>query len=180
VELLVAFRQDATKQRYATLTELYEYCRYSAAPVGRHVLDLHGEHHRTHAPSDALCSSLQILNHMQDCVQDLERLDRCYLPEQMMDQFGAKLDDLRGQGESGGLRRVFDALLHRVDRMNRFAIDLPRRTKDRRLRLETAVILRLAERLSDRLKHEDPVAGRVALSKTDKLASLLGAFRFLF
>ena len=44
-ELLIAFRQDATKQRYATLTELYEYCRYSAAPVGRHVLDLHGESH---------------------------------------------------------------------------------------------------------------------------------------
>jgi farnesyl-diphosphate farnesyltransferase len=179
-ELLIAFRQDATKRRYATITELYEYCRYSAAPVGRHVLDLHGEHHRTHAPSDALCNALQILNHLQDCVQDLKNLDRCYLPESMMEEFGAKLDDLHRDAETTGLRRVFDSLLHRVDRMNRFAVDLPKRTRDRRLRLETAVILGLSVRLSSRLKRYDPVAGRVALTKGDKVASLLGALRFLF
>jgi farnesyl-diphosphate farnesyltransferase len=41
-ELLVAFRQDATKTRYQSWGELMAYCRYSAAPVGRYVLDLHG------------------------------------------------------------------------------------------------------------------------------------------
>ena len=49
-------------------------------PVGRHVLDLHGEDHATYVPSDALCTALQVLNHMQDCAQDLAALDRCYLP----------------------------------------------------------------------------------------------------
>ena len=49
-------------------------------PVGRHVLDLHGEDRATYVPSDALCTALQVLNHMQDCAQDLAALDRCYLP----------------------------------------------------------------------------------------------------
>ena len=80
-ELLVAFRRDATKLRYANWDELYDYCRYSAMPVGRHVLDLHGEDAATHAPSDALCTALQVLNHLQDCAKDFRALDRCYLPE---------------------------------------------------------------------------------------------------
>lgn len=178
-ELLIAFRQDATKNRYETLQELYGYCRYSAEPVGRYVLDLHGESHDTHAPSDALCSALQVLNHIQDCVQDLQRLDRCYLPMQMLDASGISVDDLRKPTTSPGLRRVFDSLLHRVGRMNHFALDLPKRTKDRRLRVETAVILNMSRRLMLRLERGDPVAGRVALSKSDKLGSLFLALRHL-
>ncbi|OYW08377.1 MAG: squalene synthase HpnC [Acidiphilium sp. 37-67-22] len=58
-ELLVAFRQDATKTRYASWDELMQYCRYSAAPVGRYVLDLHGEGRQSWPASDALCASLQ-------------------------------------------------------------------------------------------------------------------------
>jgi len=178
-ELLIAFRRDATKLRYATVDELYDYCRYSAAPVGRHVLDLHGESHRTYAPSDALCQALQVLNHLQDCAKDLATLDRCYIPEDLLGEFNVPLDDLRRTRETPGLRRAFDSLLHRVDRMTRFAVDLPRRTKDRRLRLETAVILGLAKRLATRLKNEDPLAGRVSLSKVDVAGSVFGALRFL-
>ena len=70
-DLLEAFRQDATKLRYASVAELIDYCRLSAMPVGRHVLDLHREDPATHAPSDALCASLQILNHLQDCKKRL-------------------------------------------------------------------------------------------------------------
>ncbi len=178
-ELLIAFRQDATKRRYADMAELLEYCRYSAAPVGRHVLDLHGESHTTHPPSDRLCASLQLLNHLQDCVQDLQRLDRCYLPLKLLEEYGGSVEDLRRDHASIALRRVFGTILHRVDRMNRFSIDLPRRTRDRRLRLETAVIRGLAKRLAARLAKQDPVAGRVALTRRDKVASAIGALRFL-
>ncbi|HET8997161.1 MAG TPA: squalene synthase HpnC [Acetobacteraceae bacterium] len=178
-ELLIAFRQDAVKRRYATLTELYDYCRYSAVPVGRHVLDLHGEPHKTHAPSDALCTSLQVLNHIQDCVQDYKRLDRCYLPQRMLEDANASPEHLLRPAASPGVRRVFDSLLHRVDRMNHFALDLPKRARDRRLRVETAAILSLSKRLAARLQREDPVRGRVALSKADKVGSLLVALRFL-
>jgi hydroxysqualene synthase len=178
-ELLIAFRRDAVKQRYATVDELYDYCRYSAAPVGRYVLDLHGEGNRTYAPSDALCQALQILNHMQDCVQDLSKLDRCYIPEALLAEFNCSIADLQRHEENDGMRRVFDSLLHRVDHMTRSAVDLPKWTTDRRLRLETAVIVGLAVRLASRLKNEDPIAGRVRLKKIDLAGSMLYALRFL-
>jgi farnesyl-diphosphate farnesyltransferase len=178
-ELLIAFRRDATKQRYTTLTELYDYCRYSAAPVGRYVLDLHRESHKTMAPSDALCSALQVLNHIQDCAKDLATMDRCYLPEELMAEFGTGIADLRKPFTTPGLRKVFDSLLHRVERMTRFASDLPKRTSDRRLRLETAVIVRLAKRLATKLERRDPLASPVKLSRRDIATSMLLALRFL-
>ncbi|MBV9736416.1 MAG: squalene synthase HpnC [Acidisphaera sp.] len=178
-DLLRAFRQDATKLRYATWEELLEYCRYSAMPVGRHVLDLHGEAEATHLPSDALCTALQVLNHLQDCKADLAALDRCYLPLDLLAQHGAAVADAGGAAATPGLRRVLDALLDHAEALNRAAIELPRRTANRRLRLETAVIVGLSRRLASRLRRGDPVAARVALSKRDALASLLAALRFL-
>ncbi len=178
-DLLVAFRQDATKRRYASWPELYDYCRFSAMPVGRHVLDLHGEDAATHAPSDALCAALQVLNHLQDGASDLAALDRCYLPQDLLARHGAAVQDLRGPAATPGLRRVFDALLDEVEALNRAAATLPRRTRDRRLRVETAVIVGLARRLARRLRHADPVARRVALTKADAGASVLAALRFL-
>ncbi len=178
-DLLRAFRQDATKRRYPDWAELYEYCRYSAMPVGRHVLDLHGERADTHPPSDALCTALQVLNHLQDCRADLARLDRCYLPLDLMARHGAGMDDLRRDRESPGLRRVFDALLRQVCALNEEAVALPRRTRGRRLRLETAVIVGLSRRLSRRLRRSDPLARRVKLTRGDVAASVLAALRFL-
>jgi farnesyl-diphosphate farnesyltransferase len=178
-DLLIAFRRDATKQRYASWDELYDYCRYSAMPVGRHVLDLHGEAPATHGPSDALCTSLQVLNHLQDGAKDLAALDRCYLPLDLLEQHGATVADLRRTAATPGLRRVFDALLERVDTLNQQSIDLPRNTRSRRLRLETAVIVGLAQRLARRLHRDDPVARRVKLTKGDAAASVLAALRYL-
>jgi hydroxysqualene synthase len=178
-DLLVAFRQDATKRRYASWAELYEYCRFSAMPVGRHVLDLHGEDAATHPPSDALCVSLQVLNHLQDGGKDLAALDRCYLPLDLLARHGAAVEDLRGPAASPGLRQVFDALLAEAEALNRAAAALPSRVRDRRLRVETAVIVGLARRLARRLRHHDPVAGRVALTKADAGGSVLAALRFL-
>lgn len=179
-DLLVAFRQDATKRRYETWDELYEYCRYSAMPVGRYVLDLHGEDAaRTHPPSDALCTSLQVLNHLQDGSKDLAALDRCYLPLDLMARYRASIEDLRAARETPGLRSVFDDLLGRLERLNAKAVGLPRNTRDRRLRLETAVIVGLGNRLTRRLRRGDPVATRVKLTKSDAAGAVLAAIRFL-
>ncbi len=178
-DLLVAFRQDATKRRYASWDELEDYCRYSAMPVGRYVLDLHGEDRNTWDPSDALCTALQVLNHLQDCATDLASLDRCYLPLDLLTEHGAGVEALRGTAATPGMRGVFDALLRRIDQLNRAAIELPRRTRARRLRLETAVIVGLAHRLAGRLRRADPIAGRVRLKKSDFAASALAALRFL-
>jgi farnesyl-diphosphate farnesyltransferase len=179
-DLLVAFRRDATKTRYADWDELLDYCRFSAMPVGRHVLDLHGEDAaRVYPPSDALCAALQVLNHLQDCAKDLAAIDRCYLPQDMLAANGASVDDLRLPAETPGLRRVFAVLLERTEALCATAGNLPRRTRDRRLRLETAVIVGLANRLAARLRRGDPLATRVKLSRSDAVASVLAALRFL-
>jgi len=179
LDLLAAFRQDATKRRYATWQELHDYCRLSAMPVGRHVLDLHGEAAATHAPSDPLCAALQVLNHLQDGAKDLRALDRCYLPADQMEAAGARVTDLAGPHETPGLRRVFGRLLDEVDKLNAAADALPRQVRDRRLRLEVAVILDLSRRLARRLRDGDPVATRVKLRRLDVAGSLLHAARFL-
>jgi squalene synthase HpnC len=178
-DLLIAFRRDATKLRYGNWDELLDYCRYSAMPVGRYVLDLHGEDRATWEPSDALCTSLQVLNHLQDAAKDLLALDRCYLPEDLLGRFGASIEDLRGTAATPGLRRVFDALLERVDALNVAATALPRLVRSRRLRMETAVIVGLAHRLARRLRCDDPVARRVKLTKGDAVGSVLAALRYL-
>jgi squalene synthase HpnC len=178
-DLLRAFRQDANKTRYADWDELLEYCRYSAMPVGRHVLALHGEGPETIAPSDALCAVLQVLNHLQDVAKDLAALDRCYLPADMLSEEGASVEDLRGPAQTPGLRRVFSALLDKCDVLNTEGADLPRRVRDRRLRLETSVIVNLSHRLARRLRAGDPLATRVKLTRPDVGLSLLGAVRHL-
>ena len=174
-DLLIAFRQDATKRRYATWEELLDYCRVSAMPVGRYVLDLHRESRDTHAPSDALCAALQVLNHLQDCQKDLHDLDRCYLPLDLMSAAGTDVTALSAKAETPGLRQVFASLLDRCDALNAEAATLPRLVRDRRLRIETGVIANLARRLTARLRRNDPIAGRVKLTKMDAVGALLGA-----
>lgn len=174
-DLLIAFRQDATQNRYETFDDLYNYCRYSAVPVGRYVIDLHGESHAAYGPSDALCIALQVLNHLQDCAKDLRALDRCYIPLTLMRHFRVSPRDLLGPEETPALRRVFITILDRVDRLNLAAEELPDVVRDRRLRAETTFICRLALRLAERLGRNDPLANRVALSKTDFALSLLRA-----
>ena len=178
-DLLIAFRRDATTTRYATWEALLDYCRVSAMPVGRHVLDLHGESRDTWAPSDALSASLQVLNHLQDVQKDFLSIDRCYLPADLMERCGTGIADITAPATTAGLRQVFDALLDHCDALNRTARDLMPGVRDRRLRLETGVIVGLAHRLAARLRRGDPIAARVKLSKGDVAASLFGALRYL-
>ncbi len=179
LDLLDAFRQDATKRRYRSFHEVVDYCRLSAMPVGRYVLDLHGEKTGAWPASDALCVSLQVLNHLQDCARDFAALDRSYLPEDWLAEAGTGNEALRAAAETPALRRVLGKMLDRCDELNAEAAELPRRVRDRRLRLETAVIVGLARRLTARLRRGDPLARRVRLSKTDATASLTAALRFL-
>ncbi|MCQ8183784.1 squalene synthase HpnC [Parvularcula maris] len=170
-DLLLAFKQDAEKPRYENLDQLLGYCRNSANPVGQFLLDLHGEDRRLFPASDALCTSLQILNHLQDMKDDLREIDRCYLPQDWMADEGAATDDLLAERSSHGLTNVRMRLLHVCRDLNETAERLVRELKSRRLASESAVTLRLAKRLTERLTRQDPLAERVALSKADMLAA---------
>jgi len=180
-DLLAAFKQDAVKSRYADWDELMGYCRLSASPVGRYLLDLHGESADDYPPSDALCDALQVLNHLQDCQKDHAALDRVYLPRDWMAAACVDDDDLRRPHAVPGMRRVLDRCLDGVDDLLDRAAALPGRLKSRHLAMESAVILTLAERLAVLLRRGDPLAGRVALGKADfAVCGLRGVARGLF
>lgn len=177
-ELLIAFRRDAVKNRYADWAELLDYCRYSAAPVGRYMLALHGEAESTWPASDALCAALQVLNHMQDCAKDLREIDRCYIPQDWLAEAGLTTDDIARHETVPGLRAVFDKMLVETETLNRMAATLAGQVKSRRLRIEVACIAALARRLTTLLRHGDPLATRVKLSKLDFAAALLAGLRY--
>jgi squalene synthase HpnC len=175
-DVLRAFRLDATKLRYRDWDDLMDYCRYSAAPVGRQLLDLHGEARATWPSSDALCSALQVLNHLQDCGADYRALDRVYLPEADLAACGARIEDLAAPRSTPGLRATIDRLLDGTDALIARARFLPPGVKSPGLRRECAVIVRLAARLARRLRDGDPLAMRVKLRRSDFAAAFLVGF----
>lgn len=173
--LLTAFRQDAVKERYASLAELEDYCRRSANPVGRFLIDLHGESVAAYPASDALCTSLQVLNHLQDLQPDLLKLNRCYLPGDWLARAGARAEQCAATSLTPGLRRVVNQCLERCDAWNIEAARLPGRLRDRRFAAESGAIVRLARRLAEKLWRTDPLARRVSLSPLDFLVATGGA-----
>ena len=180
-DLVAAFRQDAVKNRYKNWQELLGYCELSANPVGRYLLDLHGEDTSGYVYSDALCTVLQILNHSQDCGEDYHDLDRVYLSTDWMEEQGVSASDLAGNKLNAGMRVVLDRTLEGVRDLLPQADLLPAALTSRHLAMESAVIVRLAHRLERRLQVGDPLAERVALSKFDfAAAGILGAINGFF
>ena len=181
VDLIHAFKQDATKLRYDDWDDLMGYCNLSASPVGRFLLDLHGEDNAHYAYSDPLCNVLQVLNHLQDLKDDYRALDRVYLPGDWMTANDVSVQDLSADQASRGLRNVIDRCLDGCDALMMDARRLPGVLRSRRLAMESAVIVRLADQLSHLLRQRDPIAGRVALSKADFLScGIRGMFAGLF
>jgi farnesyl-diphosphate farnesyltransferase len=166
-DVLRAFRLDATKLRYHDWDDLMGYCRYSASPVGRQLLDLHGESRETWPASDALCSALQVLNHLQDCADDYRLLDRVYLPMTDLATAGIGVEVLADPIARPELRRVLDSLLDRTGELIETARGLPGRVVSAGLRWESAVIVELSARLQRRLRRGDPLAARIKLRKSD-------------
>jgi hydroxysqualene synthase len=174
-ELLVAFRQDVLKKRYGNWNDLIEYCRYSAVPVGRFVLDVHGERRETWRASDSICAALQIVNHIQDCAKDYRALDRLYLPLDDLACAGATAEMLSEPQSSPQLRHCLDLLIERTAALLDAGRDLPRMVADARLSLEIAVIINLARRQLAALRRADPLREqtRLGVSQTAR-ASLSG------
>jgi squalene synthase HpnC len=173
--LLEAFRRDVTKLRYESWDELMEYCRYSAMPVGRFVLDTHGESRDTWPASDALCAALQVINHLQDCGQDYRALDRVYVPRDAMNAAGVRVEDLGAERASPALRRGISDLAHKTKVLLEEARPFAGQISDARLAFEVTVIQRLAEDLASKLVHRDPLCERVHHGKADMVPMLVRA-----
>ncbi|MDT7935052.1 MAG: squalene synthase HpnC [Sphingomonadaceae bacterium] len=169
LDLLEAFRRDVTKLRYANWAELMDYCRYSASPVGRFVCDVHGESRALWPANDALCSALQVINHLQDCAKDRRNLDRVYLPEDELAAAGACVADLDAPRSSPALRRVIVGLADRCEDLLAKAKPFACGIRDRGLALEVAAIQALAEDLARTLQRRDPLADTVHHTKSQAL-----------
>lgn len=163
-DLLKAFRLDAFKPRYANWDELMSYCECSAMPVGRFVLDVHGESPATWAASDPVCAALQVINHLQDCRADFLNLNRVYLPMDLLDARGVSVDALASGAASAPLRGCIIELAGRSADLLRQGEGLVDEIVDRRLRLEISVIHALAVRLTRRLIERDPLSEETHLS----------------
>jgi hydroxysqualene synthase len=174
-DLLHAFRMDARKLRYRDWDDLMDYCSYSAMPVGRFVLDVHGEGQESWIYSDPLCAGLQIINHLQDCGMDYRRLNRVYIPLDAFARAESRIESLNRSAADPALRRCFDEICRGIEDLLRKAEPLALAVNNLRLGLEIAVIQRLAKVLGKRLSRRDPLSERVHLSAGEAAASSIAA-----
>jgi squalene synthase HpnC len=170
-DLLKAFRQDVVKSRYDNWGDLIGYCTYSAMPVGRFVLDVHGESKSTWPASDALCAALQIINHLQDCAADYRKLDRVYLPLDVLVAQGVAVEALGQPHSSPALIGCLHDLAGRTANLLHQSHALPEIVGNVRLAMEISAIQTLAGRLVAILQTRDPLSESVHLTKAQALVS---------
>ncbi len=176
LDLLEAFRRDCTRLRYRDWDDVIDYCRYSAMPVGRFVLDVHGESKDLWPTNDALCAALQVINHLQDCAKDYRELGRVYIPEPMLAAAGVGVEALGESRANPALAGVITALARQNAELLDTARPFARGIKDGRLALEVDLIQTLADDLNTMLIHRDPLSQPVHHSKTDVMALFLKRF----
>ena len=151
LDLLSAFAQDVTQTRYPDFGAVLDYCRRSANPVGRLLLVLYGASDRAHVVwSDATCTSLQLINFLQDVAIDYQK-DRIYLPADEMGKFGVSEQQIAG-GDAGGNWRRF--MTFQIDRA-RILLDSGRplgRVLKGRIGLEMRMIIAGGARVLDKIE----------------------------
>jgi phytoene/squalene synthetase len=134
-------------------------------PVGRFVLDVHGEDRAVWPLSGALCAALQVINHLQDCGEDYKELDRVYVPLDVLAAAGVGLEALGARRASPELRQVIAGLAARTQTLLAQSANFAGVIRDWRLAAEVAVIQTLADDLAALLTHRDPLSEPVHHSK---------------
>jgi squalene synthase HpnC len=176
LDLLEAFRRDCTKMRYRDWDDLIDYCRYSAMPVGRFVLDVHGESESLWPANDALCAALQVINHLQDCAKDYRELNRVYIPEPLLAAAGIGVEALGQDKANPALAGVISGLAQRNAGLLETSRPFAHNIRDGRLALEVDLIQTLADDLNAMLINRDPLSQSVHHSKMDVAALFVKRF----
>jgi len=177
-DLVRAFVQDQTVTRYRDFEQLFDYCKYSANPVGRLVLGLCGYHdEERYGLSDATCTALQLANFWQDVTVDLHK-DRVYIPVGLLEAHGYPVEAL--------FERRFDerfrAAMREAVEVARalFIKGLPLADRvDRRLSIDLELFSRGGMRVLDKIQQQgfDVLTSRPSVSKLERVGLLLGALR---
>ena len=176
-DLLSAFSQDVTKNRYADFAEVMDYCRRSANPVGRLLLHLYqaAEAHNL-ISSDAICSSLQLINFLQDVEIDF-RKDRIYLPQDEMAQYHVTEGQIARGANDIAWQTLMKFQIERTQSMLLAGAPLARRLPGR-VGLELRMIVMGGSRILDKLRasHGDVFTNRPVLRPHDWLLMLFRSF----
>jgi squalene synthase HpnC len=177
-DLIKGFEQDQTVTRYRTFEDVFEYCRYSANPVGRLVLGLCGYHDAArYALSDATCTALQLANFWQDVTVDWAK-DRVYLPLSLLEKHGTSVEAIAARRFDDRFRA---AMKEAVDVARGLFLDgLPLIDQvDRRLAIDLELFSRGGLKVLEKIERQDynVLAARPAISKIERVGILLGAIR---
>ena len=175
-DLLSAFTQDVTKKRYADLGEVLDYCTRSANPVGRLLLLLYGAATpRNLGHSDSICSSLQMINFLQDIAIDYAN-HRIYMPLDEMNRFGITEAQIASRDSGGPWTDFMTFQVHRTRRMLRDGAPLGRALTGR-IGLEMRMIIAGGERILSKIAaaHGDVFRRRPKLRSYDWPLMLLHA-----
>lgn len=177
-QILRALQRDAGGAPCRTWDELMLHCRQAAVPIGRYLLDLHGEGTEAGAAIDPLCTAMRVLGLVQAARSDWVTLGRCHLPLAWFDEAGVSVERLVETRTDSELRGIFNRALDQVDALLAEAEALPDRIRHDTLRLETAVMLEQSKALARRLRTRDPLRGRVVLPAHRRcLAMIKGVWR---
>ena len=176
-DLLIAFRQDQTVARYATMEDVLGYCRYSANPVGRLVLYACGYRDaELFALSDFTCSALQLANFWQDVRED-ERRNRIYLPQDDLERFGVTEEQIHARRFSPEFRALMQWEVGYAQEMFARGSSLPARV-DRELAVDLELFSRGGQEILRAIVRQDydVLKARPVISKPRKAALLLRAW----
>ena len=168
--LLKAFMMDASNKKYKNWNDLLYYCKFSANPVGRFVIDAVNERkniEKIYEASDSLCTALQIINHIQDCKKDFRQLNRVYIPDSFFKKYSLDKKTLRKSKSIENFERLKIEIVDNVlVSLRKTKLGL-REIQSWRLRKETLIILNIAKRLCNLLKINDPLEKQIKLSRID-------------
>ena len=173
--LLKAFKLDAKKKRYKNWDELIYYCKYSANPVGRFFVDLCYQKKKKKlvnrkkilSASDNLCTSLQIINHLQDCKDDFKKNNRIYLPDSLFKKYSVDISSLNKKKSSEKFSMLKDEVISNTEFLLNNSKDGLKMIDIWKLKKETLIIFNIAKRLCFLLKNNDLLEKKIKLSRID-------------
>jgi squalene synthase HpnC len=175
-DLIRAFVQDQTVARYQTYEQLFDYCRYSANPVGRLVLRLCGYSDAARVQlSDATCTALQLANFWQDVTVDFEK-DRVYIPLEALNRHGSTVEEIAARRPTPAFRAAMREVVDRAQALFEEGLPLSRMV-DRRLALDLDLFSRGGMRVLAKIRERDydVLSARPAISRGERVRLLFGA-----
>ncbi|HAY32633.1 MAG TPA: squalene synthase HpnC [Ignavibacteria bacterium] len=179
-KLLSAFKQDSVYREYKSFEELLDYSDRSANPIGHLVLNVFGygknENEKLFSLSDKICTALQLINFWQDVSVDL-KMNRIYIPADIMNEFGYDIVKLKNKTEDESFRKVIKNLTDKTENLFDEGIDISGMLKGR-LKFEIKATVNGGRKILSKIReiNYNVLSTRVTLSKTDKLKIITDSF----